>query len=70
MRLNVHYDLKAKITILIAVVYATKCVLDDVLDMVEDSTDATINALGPLLQGIFGKPLPPCDGAKLVGLCI
>ena len=36
------------------VIYAIKCLLDETLDVVENLTDAIINAIAPLLQGLIG----------------
>ena len=39
----------------IAVVYDIKCLIDDILDVTEDSTDAIINALG--LKALLGRAI-------------
>ena len=55
-----------------AVVYNIKCLIDGILDAVENSTDATINALQPLLQALLGKAVTTAckSGVKLIGLCV
>lgn len=62
----------AKLILLIAVVYNIKCLIDGILDATEDFTDATINALQPLLQALLGKAITTAckSGVKLLGLCI
>ncbi|CAA7265788.1 unnamed protein product [Cyclocybe aegerita] len=54
------------------IVYNLKCLIDQILDALEDYSDATINQLTPLLQGVFGKTTSlACDtGVVLAGLCI
>jgi hypothetical protein len=41
----------------IAVVYDIKCLIDNILDVTEDSTDAIINALGPPLKALLGRAI-------------
>ncbi|KJA29227.1 hypothetical protein HYPSUDRAFT_50705 [Hypholoma sublateritium FD-334 SS-4] len=52
--------------------YNIKCLLDGILNEVEDSTDGAINALQPLLAAILdGMVSKTCkSGAELAGLCI
>ncbi|KAF8872138.1 hypothetical protein CPB84DRAFT_1799908 [Gymnopilus junonius] len=54
------------------VIYQTKCLIDLILDVTEDLSDAIINALGPLLQGILGKATADvCRfGVEILGLCV
>ena len=56
----------------IAVVYDIKCLIDGILDVVENFTDATINELQPVLQDLLGKAISTTcrSGVKLVGLCV
>lgn len=52
------------------VIYDLKCLIDGILDSLEDCLDKTINSLGPLFQSIFGKD-PTCpNGGKILGLCL
>ncbi|EAU93114.2 hypothetical protein CC1G_11309 [Coprinopsis cinerea okayama7 len=54
------------------VVYELKCLLDDVLNAVENLTDALINGLQPLLQALIGQASTTAcrSGVELLGLCI
>jgi hypothetical protein len=58
--------------ILAPVLYDIKCILDLILNSVENLSDAFINALQPLLRGIIGATMDStCQhGAELLGLCI
>jgi hypothetical protein len=57
---------------LLAVVYETKCIIDQILDITENFSDATINQLTPVLQSLLGKMITPaCNtDVDVVGLCI
>jgi len=52
--------------------YEIKCILDDLLDAVENLSDATINAIQPLLQVVIGKAITATcrSGVQVAGLCI
>lgn len=52
--------------------YELKCTLDALLDIVENLTDAIINAIQPLLQAVLGKAVTAtcASGVQVVGLCI
>ncbi|EIW86703.1 hypothetical protein CONPUDRAFT_78969 [Coniophora puteana RWD-64-598 SS2] len=56
------------------IVYDVKCVLEKVLDGVENLSDSVINAIQPLLKGLLDGVLgtsPTCQsGLNLLGLCI
>jgi hypothetical protein len=54
------------------VVYEIKCILDDVLNAVENLTDAIINGLQPLLQALIGQASTTAcrSGNQILGLCI
>lgn len=54
------------------VVYDIKCILDETLDALENLTDAIINAIEPILQGIISDASrTACNsGIAVVGLCI
>ena len=54
------------------VVYEIKCILDELLDAVENLTDAIINAISPLLQGVIGDASrTACNsGIAVAGLCL
>ena len=56
----------------IAVVYNIKCLIDGILDVVEDFTDATINELQPILQDLLGKAVSTTcrSGVEIAGLCV
>ncbi|KAH7930983.1 hypothetical protein BV22DRAFT_999234 [Leucogyrophana mollusca] len=53
-------------------VYDIKCVLDEILDTCENLTDATINALQPLLKTVIGQATTAAchSGVEVAGLCI
>lgn len=52
--------------------YEIKCVLDKVLDAVENLTDAILNAIQPLLAPLIGQATDTAcrSGLNLAGLCI
>lgn len=54
------------------VVYDVKCIIDELLDATEDMSDAVINALGPVLQGLLGKASATVcrAGVEVAGLCV
>ncbi|KAI0335277.1 hypothetical protein GY45DRAFT_1317208 [Cubamyces sp. BRFM 1775] len=54
------------------VVYQIKCILDDILDAVENLTDAILNALRPLLLVVIGQATTAaCNyGLELGSLCL
>lgn len=54
------------------VVYDLKCLVDVVLNIVENTTDAILNALAPLLGGLLGHSSSTlcASGIKLLGLCL
>ncbi|KAI0361632.1 hypothetical protein OH77DRAFT_1417900 [Trametes cingulata] len=54
------------------IVYEIKCILDDVLDAVENLTDAIINALRPLIVALIGQATAAaCNyGLQLGSLCL
>ena len=54
------------------VVYEIKCILDEVMDAVENLTDAIINALEPLLQDIIqvASQTACASGLQILGLCV
>lgn len=66
------YNIPCLGPILGPIVYNLKCLIDGILDAIEDFTDATINALQPLLQALLGKAITTTcrSGVKLAGLCI
>lgn len=55
-----------------SVVYEIKCILDEVLDAVENLTDAIINAITPLLQSLIGDASQTAcnSGLALAGICL
>ncbi|KAF6766030.1 hypothetical protein DFP72DRAFT_4361 [Ephemerocybe angulata] len=54
------------------IVYEIKCILDEVLNAVENITDALINGLQPLLAALIGQASTTAcrSGNILAGLCI
>ncbi|KAH7911195.1 hypothetical protein BJ138DRAFT_1007091 [Hygrophoropsis aurantiaca] len=54
------------------IIYDIKCYIDEILNLVENLTDATINALQPVLQASLGSAImASCRcGVKVLGLCI
>ncbi|OJA18704.1 hypothetical protein AZE42_01250 [Rhizopogon vesiculosus] len=74
--LTVTYDLVDSFpivgSILGPIVYEVKCILDDLLDTIENLSDATINAIQPLLQVVLRKAVTVIcrSGAQVAGLCI
>ncbi|KIP11960.1 hypothetical protein PHLGIDRAFT_17778 [Phlebiopsis gigantea 11061_1 CR5-6] len=66
------YDIPDVGPILGPIVYQIKCLLDEVLDAVENLTDAIINAVKPLLQGVIGDASrTACNsGIQIAGLCL
>lgn len=54
------------------VVYDLKCLIDKILDIVENCTDSAINQLQPLLAAILGQAISDAcrSGVELLGLCI
>ncbi|KAF5313113.1 hypothetical protein D9619_003184 [Psilocybe cf. subviscida] len=54
------------------IIYETKCLIDQILDITENFSDGTINQLTPLLQKLLGEMVTAtCDtGVKIAGLCI
>ncbi|TEB35041.1 hypothetical protein FA13DRAFT_1811588 [Coprinellus micaceus] len=66
------YNLPFLGPILGPIVYEIKCLLDDVLNAVENLTDALINGLQPLLAGLIGQASTTAcrSGVILAGLCI
>jgi len=66
------YKLPAVGGILGPLVYDIKCILDETLDALENLTDAIINAIEPILQGIISDASrTACNsGIAVVGLCI
>jgi hypothetical protein len=55
-----------------AVVYDIKCVLDDVLNTVENVADGLLNNLKPMLQTVIGRASATCckSGLQIVGFCL
>ncbi|EKM61036.1 uncharacterized protein PHACADRAFT_134144 [Phanerochaete carnosa HHB-10118-sp] len=66
------YDIPGLGPTLGPIVYEIKCILDEVLDTVENLTDAIINAIKPLLQGLIGDASQTAcnSGIQLAGLCV
>lgn len=56
----------------LSVVYEIKCILDEVLNAVENLADAVIKAIQPLLQGIIiDASQTACNsGFQIAGLCL
>lgn len=56
----------------LVVVYDIKCILDDVLNITENATDAVLNALGPLIDSLLGKASDVLcmNQIKVLGLCL
>ncbi|KAI0365244.1 hypothetical protein BV20DRAFT_973430 [Pilatotrama ljubarskyi] len=54
------------------IVYEIKCILDDVLDAVENLTDALINAVRPLIVALIGQAITSAcnSGVQLGSLCL
>jgi hypothetical protein len=54
------------------VVYEIKCVLDDVLNTVENVADGLLNGLAPALHGIIdtAKSTTCKSGLQIVGICL
>lgn len=54
------------------VVYQIKCILDEVLDAVENLTDAVINAIQPILQSVIvDASKTACNsGIQVAGFCL
>jgi hypothetical protein len=54
------------------IVYQIKCFVDELLDVVENFTDGTLNQLQPVLASLLGKAVSTtCNsGVHLLGLCI
>jgi hypothetical protein len=54
------------------VVYDIKCILDETLDAVENLSDAIINEIEPILQGIIADASrTACNsGLAIAGFCI
>jgi hypothetical protein len=54
------------------VVYEIKCILDDVLNTVENLVDGLLNEISPLLRGVISlASTTTCkSGLQVVGLCL
>ncbi|KAF9481420.1 hypothetical protein BDN70DRAFT_876400 [Pholiota conissans] len=53
-------------------IYDLKCLIDEILDVLEEFTDALINAIQPLLAALLGQTVTAAcaSGVELAGLCI
>ncbi|KAI5124680.1 hypothetical protein M0805_004288 [Coniferiporia weirii] len=54
------------------IVYELKCIIDGVLDVVQNLTDGLLNTLAPLLLGLLGQTttLICSPGFKVLGICL
>ncbi|KAJ3539445.1 hypothetical protein NM688_g6358 [Phlebia brevispora] len=66
------YSLPAVGQTLGPIVYEIKCILDKVLDAVENLTDAILNAIQPLLAPLIGQATDTAcrSGLQIAGLCL
>jgi hypothetical protein len=60
------------LTLMLAVVYEVKCIVDDLLDITENLTDGLLNALKPMLTGISGNAgdMTCSSQLKVLGFCV
>lgn len=69
---NALIYLDAILTLFLEVVYDVKCLVDELLDAIEDLSDAIVNVLQPSLQSLFPSLITAaCNKTiNLLGLCV
>lgn len=57
---------------MISVVYQIKCILDEILDSLEDLTDGLLNDLEPIFRPVIQQATDAAcsSGLQLAGLCL